>query len=248
MTGGINDTKSVKTTVGMRIQEAREKKKLSRIYFSDFLNTFENRPITNGKIEYMNQDRLKSWEYGVNPVPLEWIPLLCSALDCDVGYLFGDYPEPKRTTSDVVSVTGLSELSVEKLAHIHTFSNGSDVYSNIIQFLSFLIEGIKPVFHTDDANIMSLVVKAHEAIDIGLSINELKQVLKNKPTISDADYEILKSFDLKAMDDVLGKDDYLEKDKIARERKDIYDAKLYHCEKTASALISEYIKMGVQNG
>lgn len=254
MTGGINDTKYVKTKVGMRIKEAREKKKLSRMNFSDFLNTFENRPITNGKIEYMNQDRLKSWEYGVNPVPLEWIPLLCNALDCDVGYLFGDYPELKRTTSDVVSVTGLSELAVEKLAAIHksskdsaVWSCGSDFWSSTLRFLNFLIEGAKRVYSKDDPNVIPLVIKAHEAMEAASNAKKLEHLLNSKLAMTDAENSALKNWDFtkelldKEHDRTKVLDDF-------RKCRDVYDAKLYRCEKEASALIAEYIKKGAQNG
>lgn len=254
MTGGINDTKYVKTKVGMRIKEAREKKKLSRTKFSDFLNTFENRPIANGKIEYMNQERLKSWEYGDNPVAFEWIPLLCNALDCDVGYLFGDYPELKRTTSDVVSVTGLSELAVEKLAAIHksskdsaVWSCGSDVWSSTLRFLSFLLEGVKSVYFNDEPNIIRLVIKAHEAMEAASNAKKLEHLLNSKLAMTDAENSAWKNWDFtkELLDKEYDRTKVLDE---ARNCQNVYDAKLYHCEKMASALIAEYIKKGAQNG
>lgn len=122
MTGGFNDTKTIKTIVGKRIQEAREAAGMSRRKFSDFLNTLENRPVANKKVEEMNPDRLKSWEYGVNPVPLEWFPVLCSALNCDIGYLFGEYQEKTRISADIVSEFGLTEKTVSVLKTVRKYS------------------------------------------------------------------------------------------------------------------------------
>lgn len=63
----------------------------------------------------MTAERLKQWEYGNNPISHEWIPAICEVLDCDIGYLFGEYDERKRELSDVSKTTGLSENAVRQL-------------------------------------------------------------------------------------------------------------------------------------
>lgn len=125
MENSINNPKAVKSIMGQRIQQARGK--LSRAKFSDKLNACANRPIDSKKLDEMNVERLKQWEYGNNPVALEWIPAICEVLDCDVGYLFGEYEEMKRTFSDVCTVTGLSEESIiqlDRMYHDKHFPDG----------------------------------------------------------------------------------------------------------------------------
>ena len=72
MSSGINDTTKVKKTIGKKIQKARERKNLSRSKCCDKLNASIERPFFE-KQQDMNEERLKQWEYGNNPVELEWI-------------------------------------------------------------------------------------------------------------------------------------------------------------------------------
>lgn len=128
MTGGLNDTIIVKKTIGKNIQKAREQKKLSRKELAKKLSEFKDRPIINSKQEEMSEDRLKKWEYGENAINTEWIPLLCKALDCDVGYLFGEYEEKKREISDVCVITGLSERAIANLLHFKDLSQVGNLF------------------------------------------------------------------------------------------------------------------------
>lgn len=113
MTGGTNDTKSVKTTIGKNLQRARVKKRISRKKFAELLNNCENRPIINKKREEMTEDRLKTWEYGTNAINIEWIPLLCKTLDCDVGFLFGEYEEYTIDKQKIKEMTTLSTEAID---------------------------------------------------------------------------------------------------------------------------------------
>lgn len=124
MKNGINNTKTVKSIMGQRIQRARGK--LSRAKFSDKLNACANRPIDSERLDEMNVERLKQWEYGNNPVALEWIPAICEVLECDVGYLFGEYKEKKREFSDACAITGLSEESIIQLDRMYHDSHFPD--------------------------------------------------------------------------------------------------------------------------
>ena len=115
MTGGRNDTKLVKTTVGKNIQRARDKKGLSRKELADQLSELGDRPIINKRQEDMSEDRLKKWEYGENAINIEWIPLICRILDCDVGYLFGEYEEYTIDKQKIKEKTKLSTKTVDWL-------------------------------------------------------------------------------------------------------------------------------------
>lgn len=134
-----SQSKSVKATVGQRIKKAREGMNISRQAFCDAINDNNLRPLKNGGKEYLNVERLKQWEYGNNPVDLEWIPALCNALSVDVGFLFGDYVEKTRQISDIVKETGLSESSVNQIIGISpgsSFSRAFDLENEFDQFLS----------------------------------------------------------------------------------------------------------------
>ena len=117
MTGGTNDTKTVKTIVGKRIKQARKlnNHKMTQQALADKLSCSEKAPILNGKLNAVSLNRLKKWEDGTNPVELEWIPAVCDVLECDVGYLFGEYEELTRQASDVCKETGLSEDAIKAL-------------------------------------------------------------------------------------------------------------------------------------
>lgn len=114
--------------IGARLRDAREahNPKLSRQKLVDILN---NRP---DKPDAMTLERYKAWELGNNPVSSDWIVVLCKVLDCDAGYLFGEYAEKKRSISDACTITGLSENSVAVLNDytpkvIARFPNGDPV-------------------------------------------------------------------------------------------------------------------------
>lgn len=115
MTNGIHDTKTIKMIMGNQLTDARKKSRLSREKLAQKLNSHPLRPITNDVPEVMKQERIKQWEYGNNPISVEWIPAICDVLSCDVGYLFGEYKELTRAKSDVCFTTGLSQDAVDVL-------------------------------------------------------------------------------------------------------------------------------------
>ena len=125
MSSGINNTNKVRKIIGDRMQKARKRNNLSRSKFCDKLNASSERPFFE-KQQDMNEERLKQWEYGNNPVELEWIPAICDVLSVDVGYLFGEYEESTRQMSDVVETTGLSENTVRIIASYKFISNTLD--------------------------------------------------------------------------------------------------------------------------
>lgn len=123
---GIKDTVSVRKKLGQNIQNARTAKGLSRPQFAALLLQHDSAPTESRvcKDKSLMADRLKQWEYGNNPVELEWIPAICDILGCDVGYLFGEYTSQKRSTFDVCQQTGLSEIAAKKLQSLSITSNG----------------------------------------------------------------------------------------------------------------------------
>ena len=130
------NSKYVTKKVGHRIKTARE------VFFSrqglcDAVNKLaddDNRDIA------LNEATLKQWEYGNNRIDIEWIPYLCRALNCDVGYLFGEYPEKHRESMDIRKETGLSEDSIIRLTEIDKMDKR--VKSVIHAFLDDLLDSI----------------------------------------------------------------------------------------------------------
>lgn len=140
MTKGINDTKSTKAMVGSRIQAARGK--MSRQQLVDILNNREDRPVIKDKKDTISLETLKQWEYGNNPVNLEWLPVICNVLSCDVGYLFGEYEEKQREISDVCAFTGLSEKAAKLLYQLHHNPQGSSHQELGVQAKGYIVPNV----------------------------------------------------------------------------------------------------------
>lgn len=107
----MQNSKFVTKKVGGRIKAAR-KDLFSRQGLCDVVNRLaadDNRDIA------LNEATLKQWEYGNNRIDIEWIPYLCRALNCDVGYLIGDYECRTREATDIRAQTGLSETAILNL-------------------------------------------------------------------------------------------------------------------------------------
>lgn len=145
---GINNTRYVKDIIGKRIKEARtnmiisngKNRGMSRQMFVDELSKNEKAPLRNGEKDSVSVDRLKQWEYGNNPIELEWIPAICEVLGCDVGYLFGEYEELTKEAADVCKETGLSSCAVEVLQSLKRRAQSSILVSNVLETLTLLLE------------------------------------------------------------------------------------------------------------
>lgn len=137
---GIVNSKPVQEMVGNRIELARKAKKLSRSALAELLIKNELCPVVTTRKNTSEiktpaealTDRLKQWEYGNNPVDLEFIPVICRVLECDVGYLFAEYSEKSRISSDLCSVTGLSEEAVNTLRHLRNGEAANLVFINYL--------------------------------------------------------------------------------------------------------------------
>lgn len=120
---GINNTLSVRETIGSRICAARKDKNLSRPAFVNLLLQNKlcpevTRQMNTSEIKTPVEvltNRLRQWENGNNPVDLEYIPAICDVLECDVGYLFGYYDEKYHVVADITAITGLSEMNIGRL-------------------------------------------------------------------------------------------------------------------------------------
>lgn len=144
---GINSSNFVRSIMGARLKEARSRSDLhlSRQKLADLISQNEKAPIVDGVKGSVSPDRLKQWEYGNNPIDLEWIPAICDVLSCDVGYLFGDYEELRRETSDAVKETGLTVDAVEQLRRI-----ASSPQKYRLEIISYMIESNRySIFLTD---------------------------------------------------------------------------------------------------
>lgn len=112
----MNNTKSV----NFRLKQAREQRGYTIQALVDRIDQDPNRPELKKSFKY---DRYKGWEYGQNAIPIEWIPTLCRNLECDSGYLFGEYDELTRELSDIYTATRLTETAVKNIRKLDRFGN-----------------------------------------------------------------------------------------------------------------------------
>lgn len=96
----------------------------------------------------IGRNRLSSIENGKQtpePIGADFLFAVCELFDCDVGFLFGDYPEKSKTVHDVCEYVGLSEESVNTLHQLSELPNKPGLrgvslpgYSNYIEETSLL--------------------------------------------------------------------------------------------------------------
>ena len=100
----------VMAKIAERLHASREAAGLTQQALVDRLNASEKAPP-----KVLKLDTFKKWEYGGNQINIEWIPALCDVLNCDVGYLFGEYPQFRRVNADICKETGLTENAVNSI-------------------------------------------------------------------------------------------------------------------------------------
>lgn len=108
----MHNSVDIKKNIGQRLTDARKKAKLSRKDLCDAVNQLAE---NDGRELFLNEATLKQWEYGNNQINIEWLPYLCAALHCDIGYIFGDYECRTRIAADISTQTGLSEAAILNL-------------------------------------------------------------------------------------------------------------------------------------
>lgn len=134
MTNGIHDTKFMKKLTGSKLKDARGT--ISRQKLVNILNSREDRPVIGNEKATLSIETLKKWEYGENPINIEWLPVICDVLGCDIGYLFGEYKQKRREVSDVCAVTGLSPGAVNAILYM-TENGKKDVLNQTISNYHF---------------------------------------------------------------------------------------------------------------
>ena len=115
----IGDTSTVQKKAGERLRSARDEKGMTRKMLAEVLSAHPNAPIENCRKGEISVERLKQWEYGNNPVGLEWLPAIFDVLGIDAGYLFGQYEEKNLYLAHAVETTGLSEKATSLLQTFH---------------------------------------------------------------------------------------------------------------------------------
>lgn len=98
--------------IGNRIKKRRREIGLTQ---TDFLSELD--------LSKDSRTMVSKWENGITLPQTDMIPKICKALDCDAGYLFGEYEHPKRVASDIISETGLSENAIYTLQGIVAYLN-----------------------------------------------------------------------------------------------------------------------------
>lgn len=90
--------------MGERIKSRREKLKLSQSALAGAVDLSES-----------SRTSIAKWEKGKAYPDTDTIRLLCEHLDCDAGYLFGEYDAPHRITADIEEQTGFGFEASDKL-------------------------------------------------------------------------------------------------------------------------------------
>lgn len=132
MTEGINNSVSVKITIGDNLAKARAKDNMTRKELCQKLN----RCKTPHPEKELTEDVIKMWELGRNTINIEWIPAICQVLHCDVGYLFGEHEEKTGAITDIKKETGLSADAIFELQEL---KKRDSYYSRSIQGLFSLM-------------------------------------------------------------------------------------------------------------
>ena len=119
----MHNSKDIKKNIGQRIAAAR-KGRFTRQELCDTVNALA---VNDGREKTLNEATLKQWEYGNNQINIEWLPYLCAALHCDIGYIFGEYETETREKSDIAEATG---LSFDAAALLLKFKCADDIITN----------------------------------------------------------------------------------------------------------------------
>lgn len=179
MASGIHDTNVVKKIIGARLTAARIKAGYSRQKAVDEIEASSLAPVFE-KHPTLEIGRYKKWEYGENPIEIEWLPAICKVYNCDVGYLFGEYEEYTMDRQTIRDKTKLSESAIDWLLknkvenpHLINALNELFEYDGIADAL------FSAIFNFALSHFSSIVVSdvLHDT-DKRLSSGESKQVLK----------------------------------------------------------------------
>lgn len=112
--------KSIGSDFGERVAKRREKlgytqEKLAYMLWKDEIDGGDDEQVKKAALA---SKRKVIWGYenkGAHPKDFSIYAKLCAALDCDMGYLFGEYETARRENADIYAETGLSEMAVVNL-------------------------------------------------------------------------------------------------------------------------------------
>ena len=135
--------------IGERLKSIREKKGKSLSDVAEFLKC--------------NERTVRNYESG-QAVPLTKLLMFCNELECDMGYLLGEYDESNKDIAFICNETGLSEKTIEYLKEteknrklMETKINSEPLLCNekgmtsndiCISFLDYLIPRIDKIVDT----------------------------------------------------------------------------------------------------
>lgn len=104
--------------IGQRIKQLRNKRGYSQ---DDMAEKFGCKRQTYAKLEN-----------GKKKLTAEEFAKLCDILECDAGYLFGEYSTERRITADIQAQTGLSEEAILALQNMNPKKIATTVLSSIL--------------------------------------------------------------------------------------------------------------------
>lgn len=90
--------------IGRRIRELRTNKKISQIILANYIG-YDSRTV-------------RKFEKGQSIPPLGTMLRLCNFLECELGYLLGEFDQRTRSATDIQRETGLSENAINKLKEL----------------------------------------------------------------------------------------------------------------------------------
>ena len=111
---------------------------------------------------YEQRSTYANYENGKVEPSLDTIYKLCDIFECDIGYLFGEYPMKTRELSDVYETTGLSKNAVAKIVAFKDYDGTTEInmetgkvrnYKNNSHGLSLLLE------NDDELQILSNIAR-----------------------------------------------------------------------------------------
>lgn len=123
--------------IGERLKSIREKKGKSLSDVAELLKC--------------NERTVRNYESG-QAVPLTKLLMFCNKLECDMGYLLGEYDESNKDIAFICKETGLSEETIQCLMNIEKNRDITDIRLNsndvFISFLDYLIPRIDEIVYT----------------------------------------------------------------------------------------------------
>ncbi len=176
--------------IDKRIRTRREELKFSREKLADNMKNYGN------GVDFQT---IKSWEYGKTKPSFDNIPTLCLALECDTDYLFGNSSTPRKETQDAMSITGLSEKTVDVLRGLHKDIAEYEIYKSQIAER----DGIAYIWNGETSSdillgkykkyaveLLNELISSTSLLPIALQFHEWKSAAQNVLNIFNSDIDV----------------------------------------------------------